>query len=218
MTYRTNAKPRRVRRVEPGSVFGKRTVIETGPRASNRSKVWMCRCACGDVSAVRQDTLLRGAAHSCRSCATKQHGEAKRDGYSGTSEYGSWSSMRQRCLDSSANNYGRYGGRGIGICDRWKSFQKFLLDMGRKPSEAHSLDRIDNDGDYEPANCRWATKKEQSRNRSNNRTLVLDGVKKTVAEWSEQTGVSRSTICSRLDRGRTERDALARPVIKDTRP
>jgi len=126
----------------------------------------------------------------------------------------SWAAMLYRCQDP---NNGYYGGRGIAVCDRWReSFENFYADMGDKP-EGLSLDRIDNDGNYEPGNCRWATRTEQCNNQRSNRMLVLDGRSQTLAEWSKELGVNVSAIRRRLIRGWSIKDALTTPVRHQTK-
>lgn len=113
----------------------------------------------------------------------------------------SWEAMLSRCYDPTVNCYSRYGQRGITVCDRWRySFPNFVEDMGERP-EGMSLDRVDNNGNYEPSNCRWVTPKDQQNNKANNRVVTLDGVSLTLAQWAEQTGMSRKTISNRLDSG-----------------
>jgi hypothetical protein len=107
--------------------------------------------------------------------------------------------------------YDLYGGRGIKVCEQWRDFENFLADMGEQPS-GKSLDRIDNDGDYEPGNCRWATAKQQSRNRGNNRLLAYGGKTRCVTEWAEMTGMGSSVIYGRLSRGWTVKATLTTPV------
>lgn len=110
--------------------------------------------------------------------------------------------MKTRCYNQNTRKYPRYGGRGIVVCERWlgiNGFQCFLVDMGLRPSPLYSIDRIDNDGDYEHANCRWATLLEQAQNKSNSRTITSQGVTLTVAEWSRRTGIGRDTIAARID-------------------
>lgn len=125
-------------------------------------------------------------------------------------EYATWRNMLQRCERPESPDFSRYGGRGISVCERWHSFAAFLADMGAKP-EGMSIDRIDNDGNYEPGNCRWATKKEQGRNRRTNRKVTFNGETLTPAEWAERLGMSREVMHQRLKRWSTE-EALQRPI------
>ena len=118
-----------------------------------------------------------------------------------TREYRIWIAMIQRCTKPVSSSYAYYGGRGIAVCGRWaNSFDAFLADMGRCPS-GMSLDRINPDGNYEPANCRWATRLEQARNKTNTKRYDHDGLSLTAAEWAERSGVEYGTIRSRLRRG-----------------
>lgn len=134
-----------------------------------------------------------------------KHGETGKD-KAATTEYRSWASMKNRCLNSKDAKYKYWGGRGIKICDRWlgpDGFINFLADMGRKPSLTHSIDRYPNkDGDYEPGNCRWATKVEQVRNRSNTIWLEYKGRRMVLKLWMEELGVSKTAIDHHLKKGR----------------
>jgi hypothetical protein len=135
-------------------------------------------------------------------------------GLSASSEYSAWKAMIQRCTNVNNAQVIRYGGRGITVCDRWlNSFEAFYLDMGPKPTQEHSLDRRNNDGNYEPGNCRWATDTEQQRNKSNNRLVDYDGRKVTVAELSELTGISEAVLHYRLNSGIVG-DAFTKEVCK----
>jgi hypothetical protein len=110
--------------------------------------------------------------------------------------YSTWAQMKTRCSNPNTRNYHRYGGRGIKVCDRWLVFKNFLEDMG-EPLIGMSLDRIDNDGNYEPHNCRWATQKQQTNNTSTNRRITIDGVTRTFTEWIELYKVKPSTARQR---------------------
>lgn len=118
-----------------------------------------------------------------------------------TAEYRAWSGMRDRCNRKGNAAWRYYGGRGITVCERWQSFENFLQDMGLRPSRQHSIDRINTDGNYEPGNCRWATKKEQSNNSRANNIISFQGQQRTLAEWADHTGIPRNTIKLRQRRG-----------------
>jgi hypothetical protein len=123
--------------------------------------------------------------------------------------------MKQRCYDQSNKNYFNYGGRGIEICERWlHSFENFLADMGERPSPKHSIDRIDNNGNYEPGNCRWATDLEQANNTRKNRLLTVDGETKTMAEFSKDNNLRIGTVHRRLKLGWSHEKAIKTPLRK----
>ncbi len=127
-----------------------------------------------------------------------------------SAEYRSWLNMKSRCFDVTNHNYARYGGRGITVCDAWRAdFLSFLSHIGRRPSPRHTVDRINNDGNYEPGNVRWATPKEQGRNKHNNRVLTVNGVSRHILDWAAVSGLSRATIWSRLKCGYTPEAAIS---------
>ncbi len=138
-----------------------------------------------------------------------KHGE--RVGRRITPEYQAWKNMRRRCYEPTNKRYARYGGRGITVCERWAEFANFLADMGRRPGPGFSIERIDVHGNYEPTNCRWATQKEQCRNRTSNRIVLFQGQRMTLVEAAERSGLSYAVVRARLSRlGWDLDDALTR--------
>jgi len=133
-------------------------------------------------------------------------------GLSKTPEYKAWYSMKQRCFNPNYQYYSHYGGRGIAVCDRWLNSKHFLADMGSRPTAKHSLDRIDNNADYSPKNCKWSTKAEQDNNKRNNHLITIDDVTLTIAQWAEKMGISHQVIYSRLKSGWSEFAAVMTPV------
>src|ERR1017187_9182240 len=134
----------------------------------------------------------------------EKHGNA---GKTRTPEYVSWSAMLTRCFNSDSNSYPDYGGRGISVCDRWtNSFKTFLKDMGKRP-DGCSLERIDNNGDYCPENCRWATKKDQSRNQRTSIMVTHDDKTQCITAWAEELGADDAAIRRRIGRGWSLQDA-----------
>lgn len=180
---------------------------------------WLCRCDCGATTVVRGMQLQSGHTTSC-GCRKRevmaQLGDVGRKnrthGCTNTPEFRCWSSMHTRCDNPHSQGYARYGGRGITICEQWRSFESFLADMGPRPTMHHSIDRIDVNGNYEPRNCRWATPTEQSRNQRTNRVFTINGRSQSVAAWAEEVGMKADTVRHRLDRGLSLREALSQAV------
>lgn len=154
-------------------MLGKRyekLIVDEFAYQKNAHYYWKCLCDCGNHCFVPTHTLNSNRQKSCgclKNELAKQR--ATKHGGFGTPEYACWNSILSRTYWKSANSFQRYGARGIQVCDRWLKFENFLEDMGKRPSKNHSIDRIDNDGNYEPANCRWATAKQQANNRSTNK-------------------------------------------------
>jgi hypothetical protein len=144
-----------------GRRFGQLVVIELAGKTTNYQKKWLCHCDCGGSRIIRGDALRLGEARSCGCMMGVTHG------YTRTGQhhylYETWHTMLRRCRDPNQQDYKNYGARGITVCERWNDFAVFLADMGERPP-GHTLDRIDNDREYSPANCRWATLSEQSKN------------------------------------------------------
>ncbi len=133
-------------------------------------------------------------------------------------EFVAWASALGRCNNPKNQKFPLYGGRGIKVCARWAdAYASFLADMGRKPSPAHSLDRIDVNGDYAPNNCRWATASQQARNRQRNRLITINGVTRCLTEWEEVVGINHGTVKRRLRLGWSYHDAITVPVSGVTR-
>lgn len=195
-----------------GQTFGSWFVLY---RTEERPEVrFMCRCECGTEKSVRGYSLEKGESKSC-GCKSVELTREKRfvHGMFGTPEYNTWQGLRTRCNNPKDKSYHNYGGRGIKVCDEWNSFTQFLKDMGKKPSSKHTIDRIDNMGDYCAANCRWATCKEQNNNRRSNLLIEYKGETKTLKQWAEFTGLNHSTIASRLqEHGWSVEDALTVPA------
>jgi len=166
---------------------------------------WRARCKCGIEKDVFIDHLVTGNSKGCNKCS----GAIRATHYmTGTPEYRSWSKMNSRCNNPNDGRYHQYCGRGIIVCERWELFENFYSDMGARPIGC-SLDRIDVDGNYEPSNCRWATPKQQMRNRRIHKTSQLG---KSVTEVAEQSGLPYGTLQTRLKRGWNVERALSEPL------
>jgi hypothetical protein len=139
------------------------------------------------------------------------HGESGWKDRKPTPEFQAWKKARARCQTPSDARYASYGGRGIRVCDRWQKYENFLADMGRRPSPLHSLDRIDNDGNYEPGNCRWATASEQQRNMRNNNLITAFGETLCMQDWVKRAGIDAKSIKFRLEHGWTPEEAVSEP-------
>ena len=200
-----------------GQKFGRLTVIERSDNVlvGNQSKTaWKCICDCGKEIVVASQYLRNGDTKSC-GCFQREFA-GRKHGFSKTRLYGIWCGIIRRCCNENDQAYRNYGGRGIKVCDEWKnnfmSFRKWALENGY--SDKLSIDRIDNNGNYEPSNCRWATQMEQANNMRCNRILVYNGESHTAAEWGRITGLGGYRIRSRLHSGFTVEEAITLPKMK----
>ena len=141
-----------------------------------------------------------------------KHGHAPRGSGNQSNIYRRWQHMIQRCYNPQDRDYPRYGGRGVTVCLTWRAFPTFISDMGMPPSKAHTLDRIDNNGPYSKANCRWASPTEQANNRRTTRYLTVDGETKPLSVWCAALGIGSKTVLYRLKQGLSDRDALYTPA------
>lgn len=198
-----------------GRKFGRLFVIQKVNNNKRGDLCWLCRCSCGQRKIVVGRNLKSGNTQSCgclQNTNRIKHGHSTRSKVSTT--YESWHQMIQRCTNFKNKKYQRYGGRGIVVCERWGKFLNFLIDMGEKPTKNHSIDRINNDGDYCKSNCRWATMKQQARNTSRNCLIQFNGKIQCIAMWAEEVGIQYNTIRFRLKRGWSIHKALTTHVRK----
>lgn len=187
-----------------GQKFGRLLVLHDTGERKRGYVVWHCRCDCGNEVDVRGSHLTSGNTTSCgcygRECVAERsttHGMARQGETHPV--YWVWRYMLQRCENPNNPAYKDYGGRGIKVCEEWHDPQVFIdwaLTNGWQ--EGLSIDRIDNNGNYEPSNCRWTTQKEQARNKRNNRLITFNGKTQCLADWAEETGIKRQTLASRI--------------------
>lgn len=196
-----------------GRIFGRLKVIGLCERRPSR---WACECRCGKLTKVATDALLRERGTRSCGCINRESllAKTKTHGLSNSPEYRVWNAMVERCSNPKNIGYENYGGRGIKVCERWMKFSNFISDMGRRPLGG-TIERENNNGDYEPANCSWNTHAQQSLNKRTNRVLVIDGQSMTCSQWADKIGIGRSTLCVRLRKGWTPRDAVLKPLMKN---
>lgn len=196
-----------------GKKFGYLTVLgREGTKHYKGGKtdsLWLCKCDCGNEVVVTGYCLFRGTSCGCRKRKTISE-SLKTHGGTGTKLYGVWLTMRNRCYNKNTKSYFRYGGRGISVCDEWRndfsSFKKWAEEKGYK--DGLTIERINNNGNYEPSNCRWATLLEQSHNKRNNHYVIYNGIRYTITELGRLTGIDRRVIDRRLKRGMSVDDAV----------
>ncbi len=204
MLYRDRIKPMGSTLIDMiGNIYGRLTVKRRA-FIDGRHPRWVCRCECGTEIIAFGLNLRRGFTRSCGCLAREEtaarnrtHGASPRGHL--TAEYRAWRGMKTRCTNKNEPSYRYYGGRGISVSEQWlNDFQAFLADMGPRPSSQHSIERIDNSGNYEPSNCRWASRSEQAANKRNNRLITHDGLTLPISEWARQHGLKAGTLRRRI--------------------
>lgn len=196
-----------------GARFG--SLVVTGAVCRNGHWFWECLCDCGNTTSAQGATLESGERHSC-GCTRARNLRARRltHGYSCSATYTCWSQMIQRCTNPKNIGWSHYGGRGINVCERWRSsFVLFLHDMGERPP-GMTIDRINVNGGYCPENCRWASIIEQRRNKRNTIYLMLDGKEESLMDAAERLGINAKSLRKRLALGWSHDDAVTRPLRK----
>lgn len=203
-----------------GQRFKRLTVLERSPEKTKIGKVqWICQCDCGTKILAYTGALRTGNTKSCgclRVDVSRERGLLQiTHGMTRTPEYKAWQNLKDRCYNEDADQYPNYGGRGIRVCERWlESFENFLSDMGFRPGTGYSIDRKDNDGHYEPGNCRWTTTDVQSNNRRDNRYYDFRGEQLTVPQIAKKLRMSTSTLSARLRYGMSPEEAFTRKFHK----
>lgn len=208
-----------------GQRFGKLVVIGRAPNGNCGQTRWMCECDCGNLTSATSQHLRAGNTKSCgcgKAKFTAEFNRATKTSHGGASHtnrsrlYKIYTGMKSRCFQKHSRAYKDYGGRGITICNEWlgehgfENFRDWSLSHGYR--DDLTIDRIDNDGNYSPENCRWVTMKQQTNNTRRNRYLTLNGETHTATEWGEITGINRITIVNRCLAGWTDEEALTIPV------
>ena len=196
-----------------GKRFGKLVITGFTGKRRRGYLVWECLCDCGNIAEIDTGHLKRERPTETCGCSKSRERLSLRStthGMTDTPEWLAWRNMIVRCTDATCDSWRNYGGRGITVCERWmNSFESFIADMGTRPSVTHSLDRYpDQDGNYEPDNCRWATTKVQANNTRRNRFLTYQNKTQTIMQWADELGIKYSTISSRLARGDNAERAL----------
>lgn len=193
------------KRIDPMEYIGKkynRWTIKSYKGYNKLGKhTYLCQCECGNKKVVVLGNLKSGQSKSC-GCwneeSKKGNTRSKKHGMSFSREYRTWESMLARCECITNREYPDWGGRGIKVCERWHDFNNFYADMGKRPLNT-TLDRIDNNGNYEPSNCRWASAKVQANNKRSNTLITYKGKTQTLQQWADETGIYSGTISMRIN-------------------
>jgi len=185
-----------------GQTFSLLTVIQREENSKHGHSMWKCRCVCGNETIVLGSNLVRSHTTSCGCFSLKSRSlRSTTHGMTDSKEYSVWNEMNQRCSNPKSSAYYKYGSRGIKVCERWKNFENFIADMGMRPADKPTIERVNNNGNYEPGNCIWATRKTNTRNRRCTLWVTLRGEMKTLAEWCEILGAEYCKTQTRISRG-----------------
>lgn len=186
-----------------GKRYGSVTALHDVGLCADGKYKWLALCDCGNKFEASGSKIRSGEVVTCPTCSSERVRLSRMThGMRQTDEYRTWTHIKSRCFNAKVPEYKHYGGRGITMCSKWtESFEDFLADMGERPSKKHSIDRINNNGNYEPGNCRWATHKTQANNTRSNRKVTVNGTTKNMTQWADDIGVTREVIHKRLKRG-----------------
>lgn len=199
----------------PPKIFGRLMVIKYAGKkllAGRYRNMWECQCSCGKITIVKVDHLTTGRVESC-GCLQQELFNNITHNMSNSEEYSSYQMMMDRCYNPNNISYKNYGGRGIKVCDRWfKQPENFLNDMGPKPTPQHSIERKDNNGDYSPENCEWATRDQQNNNQRSNIKITAHGKTQTAAQWAKELSISAHIIRRRYNNGWNHEDIVNTPI------
>lgn len=199
-----------------GQVFGRWKVLRFAGRSKSNDRLWECVCSCGTVKITKGGSLCRGASRSCGCLSValtkvrnRTHGQSK------TKDYNCWNAMVSRCYNSNLKCFKNYGGRGVGVCKRWRfgekgksGFECMMQDMGPRP-KGLTIERKNNNGSYTPSNCAWGTRRVQGANKRNNILISLEGTSHIAAEWSRRLNLCPSTVYKRYHLGWTPQQILS---------
>lgn len=195
-----------------GQRFGRVTVIKKVTGKNKSRTYWQCKCDCGNEFTTTRQNLIQGATKSC-GCYNKEL--STKHGMYGTKIYRTWSALKSRCTNSNNHQYKNYGGRGISLFEDWFEFDSFYQwAINNGYDDSLSIDRIDNDGNYEPSNCHWTDMKEQSNNRRTNRLVTINGETKTVSQWIDFYSLNKGRVWHKVSRGNNDAEAILYYVNK----
>jgi hypothetical protein len=201
--------------LEIGKKYARLTVLKECGRSNDGKVLWECKCDCGNTTVTTGRAIFHGRTKSCgcfmRETTARLH---KTHGMSNSSEHKTWMSMIKRCENKNDKCYRHYGGRGIRVHESWRhSFPNFLRDVGLKPTPKHEIERVNNNGGYEPGNVVWATHQEQVRNTRRNRLVTINGVTKPIVVWANDFKIKITSVYTRLAKGWSVIDALKKPLL-----